>query len=257
MIGDGIDWLFTYVSAVDPWARILVAAIFMMLETTLLVGMLVPGDTVVIVAATGVSSPADFVFLFLAVVVGALVGESFGYWLGKTFGPRLRRVRLIRRISEDRWTQIEAFLHHRGGIAVAVSRFLPIAHALTPVIAGAGGMRFNPFFHWTAGASIVWTAIYVTLGTVAKEGFYAMEGRVKGAEYILIGGVVTVLLLVSLTKRLVARRAMRELDKMPDTQEYAADEAANEAADRHVNRNADQAADQAGQPRESASDPRT
>ena len=68
-----------------------------MLETSILIGLVVPGDTVVIVAGTAVASPLEGVLLGVAVVLGALVGESIGYWLGRVLGPRIRASRIGQR----------------------------------------------------------------------------------------------------------------------------------------------------------------
>ncbi|MDA8862740.1 hypothetical protein N9H87_00770, partial [Pontimonas sp.] len=51
----------------------------------------------------------------LAVVVGALLGSSFGFWLGRIFGPKLRGSWLGVRIGEDRWRKADRFVKKRGG----------------------------------------------------------------------------------------------------------------------------------------------
>ena len=82
-----LTWLLDAVQSVDPLVRTLVAGFAMMLETSVLVGLVVPGDTIVIVAATAVASPQEAILLGVAVVIGALIGESIGFWLGRVLGP--------------------------------------------------------------------------------------------------------------------------------------------------------------------------
>ena len=66
-----LTWLLDFVQAVDPVLRTFIAGIAIMLETSVLIGLVVPGDTVVIVASTAVSSPLEAVILGVVVVIGA------------------------------------------------------------------------------------------------------------------------------------------------------------------------------------------
>ena len=93
-------WLLDTVRHVDPVVRTLIAGVGMFCETSILIGLIVPGDTIVIVASTGVASPVEYVALLVAVVAGSLAGESVGFALGRWFGHGIRHSRLGRRIGE-------------------------------------------------------------------------------------------------------------------------------------------------------------
>ncbi len=54
-----LSWLLDTVQSVDPLIRTLLAGLAMMLETSVLIGLVVPGDTIVIVAGTAVASPLE------------------------------------------------------------------------------------------------------------------------------------------------------------------------------------------------------
>jgi membrane protein DedA with SNARE-associated domain len=73
-MNDILTWILDTVSNVDPVVRTLLAFLGMLLETSVLVGLVVPGDTIVIVASTAVSGPVEFVTLTLALIIGALAG---------------------------------------------------------------------------------------------------------------------------------------------------------------------------------------
>ena len=77
-MNDVLTWLLDAVQSVDPVLRTILAGVAIMLETSVLVGLIVPGDTVVLVAATAVGSVAEGVILALVVIVGALIGERIG-----------------------------------------------------------------------------------------------------------------------------------------------------------------------------------
>ena len=111
----------------------------MFCETTILVGLIIPGDTIVLVASTGVTDPVQYVGMLAAVIIGSLAGESVGFTLGRWFGHRIRRSKLGQRLGEGNWVRAERYLERRGGIAVFASRFLPGAAR-----AGAAHRRDDP-----------------------------------------------------------------------------------------------------------------
>ena len=75
-----LSWLLDAVQSVDPVLRTVLAGVAILLETSVLIGLVVPGETVVIVAATAVGSVPEALILILVVIVGALIGESIGFW---------------------------------------------------------------------------------------------------------------------------------------------------------------------------------
>ena len=72
-MNDVLTWLLEAVQSVDPVLRTILAGVAIMLETSVLVGLIVPGDTVVLVAATAVGSVAEGVILALVVIVAVAV----------------------------------------------------------------------------------------------------------------------------------------------------------------------------------------
>ena len=146
-----------------------------------------PGDTVVIVAATAVASPLEGVLLGVAVVIGALIGESIGFWLGRFLGPKIRHSRLGRRIGEENWTRSERYLRRRGGPAIFISRFLPVLHSLVPLTVGMSGFRYRRFLAWTAPACVVWAALYITVGSLAAGTYRELADQLHYAGYIFVG----------------------------------------------------------------------
>jgi len=204
-MNDVILWLLDLVQSVDPVLRTVLAGVGILLETSVLVGLIIPGDTIVIIAATAVASPTQFVALVLAVIAGALAGESIGFGLGRFFGPRIRMSRLGRRIGERNWVRAETFLHRRGGPAVFISRFLPVLHSLIPLTVGMSPMRYRTFISWTLPATVIWTLAYVSVGTFAAGTFRELLDRLHFAGYIFAGIIAVFVIVVWLIKRRLER----------------------------------------------------
>jgi len=212
-INDAINqllfWLLDTVRHVDPVVRTLIAGVGMFCETSILIGLIVPGDTIVIVASTGVASPVEYVALLVAVVAGSLAGESVGFALGRWFGHGIRHSRLGRRIGEANWERAERYVRRRGGPAVFVSRFLPVLHSLVPLTAGAGEMAYRRFMAWTAPACALWATLYVTFGALAAGSVRRLAGQIHVIGYIFVGVVVLFLVAVLVIRKLVERHQAR------------------------------------------------
>lgn len=206
-----LTWLLDAVQSVDPVLRTVLAGLAVMLETSVLVGLLVPGDTVVIIAGTAVDSPGEAALLVAAVVVGALIGESIGFWLGRYLGPRIRHSRLGRRIGDANWERSERYLRRRGGPAIFVSRFLPVLHSLVPLTVGMSGYSYRMFLAWTLPACIVWSSLYVSVAALAAGTYRQLADRLHFAGYIFVGIIVAFLVLVFLSKKVIERAERKHL----------------------------------------------
>lgn len=187
-----IDWLLNSVHQVDGLLRDAIAGLAIMLETSIFVGLVVPGDTVVLLAATSVSGWFDALGLLGFVLLGSLIGESTGFWLGRFFGMRIRNSKLGQKIGDLNWQLADSFVETRGGIAVAISRFLPFLHSVVPVTAGMSKMKYRTFITWTAGACLVWASVYVFLGFLASASYEQLASKIKFGGYIFIGIVALV-----------------------------------------------------------------
>ena len=208
---DILGWILALVESVDPVLRTLLAGVGILLETSILVGLVVPGDSIVIVASTAVEGPFEFFALVITVVVGALCGESIGFALGRFFGPRIRHSRLGRRLGEQSWQRAENYLDRRGGIAVFISRFLPVLLSLVPLTVGMSTMRYSKFMAWTVPACVLWAFAYVSVGSLAAGSYRQLSDQLHGAGYIFVGIIAAFVILVYVVKKLIARSEERHM----------------------------------------------
>jgi membrane protein DedA with SNARE-associated domain len=174
-----------------------------------------PGDTVVLVAATGVANLVDFFFLLGAVLLGSLIGESLGFWIGRLFGEKIRYSKLGNKIGEKNWKMADAFIESRGGLAVAISRFLPVLHSLVPVVAGASTMRYRIFIRWTVAACAIWASAYVGVGYIAQASYEQIGANLKFGAVIFIAIILTFAIIVHFAKKRLEKAAIKmvETDK--------------------------------------------
>lgn len=218
-----LSGILDFVQSVDPVVRTLLAGVGILLETSILVGLVFPGDSIVIVAATGVENAVQYGALVAAVIVGAIAGESIGFALGRYFGPLIRASRLGRKIGENNWVRAENYLARRGGLAVFVSRFLPVFHSIIPLTVGMSSMRYRRFMAWTIPACVLWAFAYVSVGALAAGSYRELADRLHYAGYIFVGIIVAFALLVVVAKRVLTRLERRHMERPVERDRESAD----------------------------------
>ena len=118
-------------------------------ETGLLVGIVVPGDSLLFTVGVVAGAGQLNIFVVNAVLMlGAMLGDSTGYLLGRQTGPRIftRKDSLV--FKQEYVTRTKAFYERYGGKAILFARFLPIVRSFAAFMAGVGQMpylRFLPF----------------------------------------------------------------------------------------------------------------
>ena len=213
---DVLSWILDTVNGVDPVLRTLIAGAAIALETSILIGLIVPGDTIVVVASTGTGNVVEYLALILAVIVGALCGESVGFGLGRYFGPKIRASRFGQRLGERHWVRAENYLDRRGGIAVFVSRFLPVLHSLVPLTVGMSTMSYRRFMAWTIPACVIWAVAYASVGWAAAESYRELSERLHNAGYVFAAVIALFAVAVLITKKVLARAEARYMERPGD-----------------------------------------
>jgi membrane protein DedA with SNARE-associated domain/membrane-associated phospholipid phosphatase len=181
----------------SPWGYVIVG-LLALLEAAAMIGLVVPGEAALLVGGFLASQDKADLRLMMAVgAVGAIVGDSIGYEIGKHLGPSLRRSRLGQWVGDERWARAEDYLRSHGGRAVFFGRFIGVLRALVPTIAGLSGMPYRTFLPWNAIGGLVWAPGFVLLGYAAGGSYHRVAtwaGRASTLLLILVALVVGVVL---------------------------------------------------------------
>jgi len=193
--------LAALIQAYGTWVyAILFAIIFA--ETGLVVTPILPGDSLLFVAGAlaavgGLEVHVLAVLLILAAVLGNTVNYSIGRWLGKRFFTD----------SGSKWLNPEylerthAFYEKYGGMAVVISRFIPIIRTYVPFVAGLGSMTYARFTAYNVAGAVAWIASLTYAGY-----FFGNIPWVKSNLTFIIIGIVLVSMIPVAVAAIKARR---------------------------------------------------
>lgn len=217
VIADWFEGLFSTLDAAPLWQLCLGVGLLLVLETTVFIGLLIPGEVVLLASATTVDGPGEFVALASTAAAASLLGQSGGYLLGRRFGAGIRRSWLGRRIGAASWARAEDMLRGGTGRAIIGSRFLAVAHSLVPMLAGTLRMRGRRFAVYTLAGAVVWGIVYVALGGAAsvalRHGAHLLGPVLTG----VLGTAAAAFLVVRAGRsRRRARRSPRLVEKNRD-----------------------------------------
>jgi membrane-associated protein len=201
VITEWLDAFFAMMDAVPSWQLYAVVGLLLVLETTVLIGLVTPGEVVLLAAATTVGTAGEYAALAAVAAGASIAGQTGGYLLGRTFGGRIRASWAGRKLGEPNWVRAEAVLRGGSGRAIVGSRFLAVAHSLVPVMAGTLRMPMGRYARYTALGAVVWGLVYVGLGSAASL-------AIRHSAHLLgptVTGVVVVAVAVALGVRAVRK----------------------------------------------------
>jgi membrane-associated protein len=138
-------------------------------ETGLLVGFLLPGDTLLVITGlltfTGVIG-IDIWWVALAIGFAAFLGGEVGYLIGHKAGPKVFERKETGLFSVENVQRTNAFFERFGGLAVILARFVPVVRTFAPVAAGVGHMNYRKYSFYNLVGALIWGAGLTTGGYI-------------------------------------------------------------------------------------------
>jgi membrane-associated protein len=165
-------------------------------EAAILLGMVLPGETALLVAGYFCHEGVLSLPVMLGVaVVAAIVGDSVGYAFGHRIGPPLQGSRLGRWVGERRWDRATQFLHRHGGKAVLLGRLTALLRALVPGMAGIARMPYyQTFLPWNVAGGLLWGSGCVLLGYAFAASLHTVQRYLTWGSVPIVVGVAGVLI---------------------------------------------------------------
>jgi membrane-associated protein len=209
------------------------------LETGAFVGLLVPGETAIVVGGVVAERGEVALPVLIGLVwVAAVAGDVASFLLGRRYGRAFLDAHGARlRIRPEQIDRVERLFDRHGGKTVLVGRFIGILRALTPFVAGASRFPLRRFLPYTALGALGWATAFTMVGYGFSESFEsagAEAGRIALGAALVVGAV-----LLALALRSGRMRRGDAPEAQGDERGGRPDGRADESADQHVEREVD------------------
>ena len=197
-----------------PWALLVMAFLLPALEASVFLGVVIPGEIVLLLAAIGASKgQLPLWAVIVAGILGAIIGDIIGFEVGKRWGQSLLDKLPKRIVKPDHIEKARAALRKRGALTVFFGRWAAALRAFVPGLAGMSGMRLRVYAPANAAGGIVWAVVVAALGYLIGQSVEKYLSRVSN----VITVVVVALLLYLLVREIVRVRAKRKALVSADT----------------------------------------
>jgi membrane-associated protein len=226
-----IPWLDPQhlIHTAGPWA-LLVVCFIVFAETGLLVGFLLPGDTLLVIA--GLLTNTHDIFglniwiVSLLIVIAAFLGGEVGYLIGHKGGPAIFERKESGVFSRKNVERTNAFFEKYGGLTIILARFVPIVRTFAPVVAGVGHMPWRRYSLFNLIGAVLWGFGVTMLGYVI--GFIPPVAHFVTSyiDIILIGVVVLTIAVTAWHYLRERAKVRRELESGDDHDTDSAESAA-------------------------------
>ena len=136
-------------------------------ESGLLVGFFLPGDSVLFAAGLLAADPRTEVSIWVlavGVVIAAVTGDAVGYTIGRRGGRPVLERREGKLLGPGALRRAEAFYERWGWWSIVVARWIPWVRTFCPVVAGAAHMPYPRFLSANVVGALVWGAGLTVLG---------------------------------------------------------------------------------------------
>lgn len=196
----------------NPWGYVAVA-VLAMAESGLFIGLVLPGEGAMLLGGFLVyQGRADLALMLVCGCVGAIVGDSLSFWIGRRAGPRLQQSRLGQRIGEERWRRALRYVKDKGGRAVFLGRFVGVLRALIPAIAGSSHMPYRQFLPYSVAGAVVWVTAFIFLGSVAG-GSWELIDQWAGRASVIVLAILLLAVGIVFAAKWAARHRQDVMDR--------------------------------------------
>lgn len=230
-----LPWLdpATIIESAGPWA-LLVVCLIIFAETGLLIGFLLPGDTLLIMAgllshpsATAPNGVFGINVWWVGLLIGlaAFVGGEVGYFIGHKAGPSIFERKESGIFSVKNVERTNAFFERFGALTVILARFVPVVRTFAPIAAGVGHMNKWKYTLYNFIGAVIWgfglTVLGYGIGLIPGVGDFVAEY----IDVILLAAVAGTIAFVAFhyfRERAQAKKARLAGDAVTDHDEASA-----------------------------------
>jgi membrane-associated protein len=146
-----------------------------------------PGDSLLFTAGLLASQGILNIYvLIIGCVLAAIIGNSIGYYIGRTFGERIFTPD-SRLFKQEYSLRTQEFYGKYGKKTIILSRFVPIVRTFAPIMAGVGKMEYGTFLIYNIIGAVLWAGGFLALSYYLGTRFSGLEHYLS---YIIVGIII-------------------------------------------------------------------
>jgi membrane-associated protein len=196
-------------------AAFIVLNIIVFVETGLLVGFFLPGDSLLVTAGLICSNEScgwSLPLLLVTLCIAAVVGDSVGYTIGCKTGPKIFCREKSFFFHKDHLLKAQHFYEAHGGKTIILARFMPILRTFAPVVAGVGRMDYRRFLFYNVFGGVGWVVSMILIGYFLPGAINPILQPIFGVDFLVqdhIEKVIIIVVLLSISPGLVVWLRMK------------------------------------------------
>ncbi len=200
--------LLNTISILGHWGYLIIfLAAF--LESSAFMGLLVPGESVVVLS--GFLSSQGYLELgdcLWVIALGAVLGDSVGYGLGKVIGRGyFERHKRLFFLELKHLQKVDIYFQRHGGKTIFFGRFIGLLRAMVPFAAGMSRMPYRRFVFYNVAGGILWAVSFTLLGYFFGQSWQLIENLSGKAGVFILFILLIAAGFAYLYRTLVRKRA--------------------------------------------------
>jgi undecaprenyl-diphosphatase len=186
-------------NTLGAWTYLLVG-VFAFAETGAFVGLVVPGETVMLLGGAVAGQGAIDIYLLIAIAwFSAWAGDTTSFFIGRRLGrdfalrngPRFG-------IGHERFEKVEDYFSRHGGKTIFIGRFISLVRAFAPFIAGSSGMRYRAFVPYSILGTGLWASAHILVGYFFSRSIESAAKYAGRGAFVLATTIVVIVAIVTL-----------------------------------------------------------
>jgi len=188
-------------NTLGAWTYLLVG-FFAFAETGAFVGLVVPGETVMLLGGAVAGQGAIDIYLLIAIAwFAAWAGDTTSFFIGR----RLGREFVIKHgprvgIGHERFEKVEDYFSRHGGKTIFIGRFISLVRAFAPFIAGSSGMRYRAFVPYSILGTGLWASAHILVGYFFSRSIESAAKYAGRGAFVLATTIVVVVVVVTVIR---------------------------------------------------------
>lgn len=198
--------------ALGAWTYLLVGA-FAFAETGAFVGLVIPGETVMLLGGAVAGQGAINIYLLIGIAwFAAWLGDTTSFFIGRRLGREFVLEQGPRfGVGRERFERVEDYFSRHGGKTIFIGRFVSLVRAFAPFIAGSSGMRYRAFVPYSILGTGLWASAHILVGYFFSRSIESAARYAGRGAFVLATTIVVVTAAVYVYRRLRVEGNRRRL----------------------------------------------